>query len=115
MRAEIESADVGAVSVRRMGARAIRMRNMSRDALTVRAPGQHQTGHPTDVARQAWINVRRSEGALLATLPKYSITSQIIHPATNVTLERTTNRRGSSVRSSRRVNTAKKTKMTERC
>jgi len=41
--------------------------------------------------------------------------SQIIHPSTNVALERTTNRRGSSVWSSRRVKTARKMKMTERC
>lgn len=115
MRAEIESVDVGAVSVRRMGARAMSTRNMSRDALTMRAPRQHQTGYQTKVAREAWSNVRRSEGAYLASPSKYSMASQIIHPTINIALERTTNRRGSSVWSSRRVKTAKKTKMTERC
>jgi hypothetical protein len=39
VRAEIELADVGMVSVRRMGARAMSIRKMSRDALTTRAPG----------------------------------------------------------------------------
>ena len=39
VRAKIESVDVGMVSVRRMGARAMRARKMSRDALTTRAPG----------------------------------------------------------------------------
>lgn len=38
MRAEIESADVGAVSVRRIGDRAMSAKKMSRDALTARAP-----------------------------------------------------------------------------
>lgn len=115
MRAEIESADVGAVSVRRMGARAMSTRNMSKDALTVRAPRHHQTSYLTKVARQGWSNVRRSEGPRLASLPKYSMASQIIHPTTNVALETTINKRGSSVWSSRRVKTAKKMKMTERC
>jgi len=38
VRAEIESADVGAVRVRRMGDRAMSARKMSRDALIARAP-----------------------------------------------------------------------------
>ena len=38
MRAEIESADVGAVSVQRTGDRAMSARKMSRDALIARAP-----------------------------------------------------------------------------
>jgi hypothetical protein len=42
VRAEIESADVGAVSVRRMGDRAISARKMSRDALIARAPTVHR-------------------------------------------------------------------------
>ena len=39
VRAKIELGDVGAVSVQRMGARAMSVRKMNRDALTTCAPG----------------------------------------------------------------------------
>ncbi len=88
-------------------------RKMSRDALTVRAPN---AAHD-QFAGLSWIaeekHARRSEEA--ASLSKCPISSQTRQPPTKPALESATSRRGSSVWSSSRAKTARKTKMTERC
>jgi hypothetical protein len=98
--------------VRRMGARAMSARKMRRDALTVHAP---DAAHD-QLARLSWIakekHARRSEEA--ASLSKCTVSSQTRQRPMKAELDRATSGCGSSVWSSSRVKTARKTKMTQR-
>ena len=106
---------MGAVRVRRMGVRAMSARKMSRDAPTMRAPkkSSNKIKITKNIAEEKKSNARRSDEA--ASLSKCPNSSQTRQPTTKLALESATRRRGSSVWSSSRVKTARKTKTTERC